>query len=84
MVILNDNGNNQYYGSTVNSFSLKENDNVFSLEFGYVKTIDITNASSNSDPRGFLWKYDGTRYYVFDEDDRGNIPICYVSSFFSY
>ena len=70
LVILNDNGNNQYYASTVNAFSLKENDNLFSLEFGYVKTIDITNASSNSDPRGFLWKYDGTRFYVFDEDDR--------------
>lgn len=71
MVILNDNGNNQYYGSTVNAFSLKESDNVFSLEFGYVKTVDITNATGNSDPRGFIWKYDGTKYYVFDEDDKG-------------
>tara|TARA_S200000501_G_scaffold21535_1_gene18903 strand:- start:425 stop:979 length:555 start_codon:yes stop_codon:yes gene_type:complete len=69
MVILSDEGNDAYGASTINAVHLAESDNLKSLQFGSTKSTDLQ--SSNADPRGLIWKYDGTKYYVFDEDDRG-------------
>ena len=69
MVILSDEGSDAYGASTINAVHLAESDNLKSLQFGSTKSTDLQ--SSNSDPRGLIWKYDGTKYYVFDEDDRG-------------